>query len=123
MSSPTEHDVSNIIDDWTSETQRYQSSEHAGAIGRLADLARKVIQERDEARAEILRMCEAAAQLAGAFDDRGDYWTARARGYDSAYESGMAEAFYYAAGKVEDAFNQWSPRRPEFDPRYPQITK
>ena len=66
----------------------------------------EAIRERDEARDEILRMREAAAKLAGHFDDRGDYWTARTGGYNSAYESGMAEAFYYAVGKVENTFNQ-----------------
>jgi chromosome segregation ATPase len=69
MTSPT--DISKVIDDWTSETrtQWYQSPEHARAIGRLADLARTALRERDDARARIDELERHCAALSSEVHD------------------------------------------------------
>jgi len=96
VSSPTEADISRIIDDWTSETrsQWYQSPEHARAIGRLADMARTAMRERDEARAETERVRDALSAEHGqrvALGDRLAHWQHVAREMEAGWHRVDAE--------------------------------
>ena len=116
MSSPTEADISNILDAWVTETAGGRAPGHAAAVGRLADLAREAIRERDEAerlrakfQVSIFSERERSRKLVEALRELAERWEDYSPQRDT---SPSATALRSCAGRVRAALAEYEGGEP-----------